>query len=271
MSNILEFKIGETVTNAEIVARFKCGNMGGMRRSKSTNSLVIISDHTKGLYDDKWLGNILHYTGMGKIGDQDLFFMQNKTLAESEINGITVHLFEVLEATKYMYLGVVSLVDKPYKAEQKGNDGNIRKVWIFPLKLKNDIQAITDTEINDFIKEKEKIAEKLSFLELQKLAKQNESEKVSRRIVSSNLYIRDPFVAEFAKRRANGKCQLCDEVAPFTKYDGVPYLESHHIDWVSAGGSDTIENTVALCPNCHRKMHILNLPSDIEKLKTLTK
>ena len=40
--------------------------MGGMRRSKTTGTLVIISDHTKGLYDDKWYGHELHCIGMGK-------------------------------------------------------------------------------------------------------------------------------------------------------------------------------------------------------------
>ncbi|WP_296863638.1 HNH endonuclease [Thermosyntropha sp.] len=29
-----------------------------------------------------------------------------------------------------------------------------------------------------------------------------------------------------------------------------------HIEWLSRGGTDTIDNTVALCPNCHRKMHV---------------
>ena len=75
----------------EIISEFKCGNMGGMRRSKATNSLEIISDHTKGLYEDKWFGDILHYTGMGKKGDQDLYFRQNKTLAQSDTNGVEVH------------------------------------------------------------------------------------------------------------------------------------------------------------------------------------
>lgn len=31
--------------NADIVDTFKCGNMGGMRRSKTTNTLVIVSDY----------------------------------------------------------------------------------------------------------------------------------------------------------------------------------------------------------------------------------
>ncbi|WP_422111685.1 hypothetical protein [Gardnerella sp. DNF00571G] len=47
------FKVGTIVTNDQITKVFKVGNMGGMRRSNTTGTLVIISDHTKGLYDDK--------------------------------------------------------------------------------------------------------------------------------------------------------------------------------------------------------------------------
>ncbi len=61
-------KIGQILKNADIVEKFKCSNMGGMRRSKATNTLVIVSDYTKGLYHDKWIGGVLHYTGMGKQG-----------------------------------------------------------------------------------------------------------------------------------------------------------------------------------------------------------
>ena len=38
------FAVGSTVTHPEICAAFQCGNMGGMRRSKRTNTLIIISD-----------------------------------------------------------------------------------------------------------------------------------------------------------------------------------------------------------------------------------
>jgi 5-methylcytosine-specific restriction enzyme A len=44
------------------------------------------------------------------------------------------------------------------------------------------------------------------------------------------------------------------------------YLECHHIVWLAEGGEDTIANTVALCPNCHRKMHVLNRKVDKEQL-----
>jgi len=75
-------------------------------------------------------------------------------------------------------------------------------------------------------------------------------------IVNSAHYIRDPYVAEYVKREANGICQDCKKPAPFiNKKTGEPYLEIHHLVPLSQGGSDTIDNVIALCPNCHRKRH----------------
>lgn len=65
-------KIGQILKNADVVDTFKCGNMGGMRRSRTTNTLVIVSDYTKGIYHDKWIGGVLYYTGMGKNGTRIL-------------------------------------------------------------------------------------------------------------------------------------------------------------------------------------------------------
>lgn len=126
--------IGQTLKNADIVDIFKCGNMGGMRRSKTTNTLVIVSDYTKGIYNDKWIAGVLHYTGMGKSGDQDLHWAQNKTLANCGHNGVDVHLFEVIDAGEYIYCGRIELVGNPYMEIQPGEDGNNRNVWMFPIR-----------------------------------------------------------------------------------------------------------------------------------------
>ena len=83
--NISDLSIGNVYTNNEIMDAFGCAFMGGMRRSKKTNTLVLVFDHTKSLYDDCWDGNVLHYTGMGKTGDQVLKGNQNKSL-QKEIN-----------------------------------------------------------------------------------------------------------------------------------------------------------------------------------------
>lgn len=81
-------------------------------------------------------------------------------------------------------------------------------------------------------------------------------------------YVRNPHVVAYVKKRANGKCELCRKKAPFEDSDGKPYLECHHITWLAQGGIDTRTNAVALCPNCHRKMHICALNKDIETLKS---
>lgn len=127
-------KIGQVLKNADIVDTFKCGNMGGMRRSKATNTLVIVSDYTKGIYHDKWIGGVLHYTGMGKSGNQDIHWAQNATLAECGFNGVDVHLFEVIDEGEYIYCGRIELVDKPYTETQSGEDGVPRNVWMFPIR-----------------------------------------------------------------------------------------------------------------------------------------
>ncbi|SEA88827.1 HNH endonuclease [Pseudobutyrivibrio sp. ACV-2] len=77
---------------------------------------------------------------------------------------------------------------------------------------------------------------------------------------------RNIYIAEYAKRKANGICLLCNKPAPFKGKDGTPYLESHHILWLSKGGEDAIDNVVALCPNCHKKMHIINDAAEVEFL-----
>jgi hypothetical protein len=77
---------GQVLLNADLKAVFQCGQSGGMRRSLATNTLMLVSDSTKGLYIDEWRDGVLHYCGMGQIGDQALDFAQNKTLAESGSN-----------------------------------------------------------------------------------------------------------------------------------------------------------------------------------------
>lgn len=69
-------------------------------------------------------------------------------------------------------------------------------------------------------------------------------------------YQRNPKVAAFALKKAKGDCGDCSKVAPFkSNRTGLPYLEVHHIVMLKDGGSDTIDNVIALCPNCHRKRH----------------
>lgn len=66
---------------------------------------------------------------------------------------------------------------------------------------------------------------------------------------------RDPRVSAFVLAAAGGRCEACNAPAPFERADGIPFLEVHHLKHLADGGSDTVENAVAVCPNCHRRLH----------------
>lgn len=123
-----------------------------------------------------------------------------------------------------------------------------------------------EVAVQQWVEENDRRAAALPMDTLKKRAEQAPSEPRKVEIVST-LYIRSSEVSNYAKQRAKGICDLCGEGAPFMKPTGEPFLESHHVEWISAGGSDSIDNVVALCPNCHRKMHFLNNLEDRQKLK----
>lgn len=90
--------------------------------------------------------------------------------------------------------------------------------------------------------------------------------------VSTTSYVRDPLVKAWVLENAKGICEGCDEPAPFVTEWGEPFLEEHHVNPLAEGGSDTITNAVALCPNCHRRCHVAQDRKDFsEKLYSKVK
>lgn len=72
---------------------------------------------------------------------------------------------------------------------------------------------------------------------------------------TATVYIRDPQIVAAVLKRAKGKCERCHKKTFKRKKDGTPYLEVHHKKMLKDGGADAMENAIALCPNCHRKIH----------------
>ncbi len=70
------------------------------------------------------------------------------------------------------------------------------------------------------------------------------------------VFARNPDLVAETLYRAAGICQQCKRNAPFKRAkDGTPYLEVHHKVSLADGGEDSLENAIALCPNCHREAH----------------
>ncbi|WP_081891471.1 HNH endonuclease [Verrucomicrobium sp. BvORR106] len=93
----------------------------------------------------------------------------------------------------------------------------------------------------------------LKIIELPPPLGQLQPSRIEREVVQ---FSRDPWVHAYVLRRSAGHCERCGAPAPFLTPEGSPYLEVHHIVTLAEGGQDTINNTVALCPNCHRECHL---------------
>lgn len=70
------------------------------------------------------------------------------------------------------------------------------------------------------------------------------------------VYERNADVVAEVLLRAHGNCERCKSKAPFLrKTDDTPYLEVHHVIPLAENGEDSVDNAIALCPNCHRYSH----------------
>ncbi len=71
---------------------------------------------------------------------------------------------------------------------------------------------------------------------------------------------RNQNLVEKLQRIYSGRCQIC-QWNPINDYD-TELCHGHHIQWLSRGGTDEIQNMVLLCPNHHVAVHRLDAPLD---------
>jgi 5-methylcytosine-specific restriction endonuclease McrA len=155
---------------------------------------------------------------------------------------------------------------------------NVLKVFdSFVSVIKNDyevlitpIEVYNETELQTIFSKAEKENEDLTLKEIAEKIREKKGTRAKRIQVTSYGYYRDPDVSSYAKKRANSICECCNTEAPFTKDDGTPFLETHHLIPLSEGGKDSIDNVCAVCPNCHRRLHF-GLDKDTLTMKMIKK
>jgi len=226
-------------------------------------------------------------------GDKVLFYCEGEIKYTAEIefkfrNGLLANRFwkKDVDGTRWEYMFTLINLQKSNISLKELNsnilkktDGKVREnlnsAWYgyttieeWQVKPKLIEKLSIKTPIESFRKEEErnlKISKKKSFNKLKKDAKKAKGKPSIKETVGIS-YSRNQDVVRYVKDLANGVCDLCNEEAPFTTKNG-PFLECHHIKQLSDKGDDTVKNAVALCPNCHRKMHYASSPKLISKLK----
>jgi len=149
---INEFKEGIVYTRQDLISAFKGAFQGGINICKRTNTIVIISKHTRNrIYDDKLFdGDMMFYTGEGQIGDQRMW-KGNKAILEAKSLSRDIHLFVVFDPTKYTYFGKVDLVQEPFFKSEKDVNGDIRKVIKFPMMRRSSTRKLTSFELKNLV------------------------------------------------------------------------------------------------------------------------
>lgn len=125
--------------------------------------------------------------------------------------------------------------------------------WVSGLKPAKNVGSNTAAIIERLISEAE--GQVISYESKKILPKPGGIKEPEKTYSNVTNYARDPKVKAWVLKEARGRCECCSTDAPFTTAEGEPFLEVHHLRLLADGGSDTVSNAVALCPNCHREMH----------------
>lgn len=254
---LMDLRIGESYHRRDKLAVHGGNWQSGIISSKDSPYVFIITgDRGEDFgYIDEFLDDgTFRYSGQGAEGDMDWRFV-NRAIRDHRGLDKEVHVFEKTDES-YMvrYRG-----EYEYESHDciplRDKNGNFRDAILFKLipvggrtvHVKGDLKTKPVEEL---------------YADARLAAPRSTSDNQSGSGGSTGSpgstgtqYNRSEVVKEFARRSAKGVCQGCGEAAPFESKDGRPFLEVHHLKLLGDEGVDHPDNVIALCPNCHRRVH----------------
>lgn len=195
------------------------------------------------------------YTGEGQEGDMRMN-RGNRAIREHEANNKELHLFESVGQGEVRYVGQATYLSHHWE-ERPDVNGNMRDAIVFELAVETEAVDQETSEASEPSTEYDanRNLRNRTLEELRDLALDQPRPSASEEERRENVYLRSKAVKEYVLQRADGLCEGCGEEAPFITNKGRPYLEAHHIRRLSDGGPDHPRWVIALCPNCHRRVH----------------
>lgn len=254
-SRIDDFVIGEeySVFDILILARSYDTRSGGMFVLEAAGkpvAVVIKATLSNGQYANVWVKKhtLLKYylkSIKGKFGEH---FKPNKAIIENE--GIPVVTFvRESKAEPFIFRGI-------FQYQQIVHDEDNNKAFILSKSTQDQLNLISTSQSVAADLEKS-VADALSSSQAQRLARLAHAPKKPTVIkVVTKAFARNADVIAEVLIRAGGACEACGKPAPFLRRsDNTPYLEVHHRVPLANDGDDSVDNALALCPNCHREFH----------------
>ncbi len=210
-----------------------------------------------------------------KRGAAVLFQCEGRIIATAILNGSE----RFKKPTKDGYEGCLNFDKKSIKIFDPIDAAAMRKIWPTFKQFSQVRQKLRPTGYPEFERQLrgvrspktplsvQEVERYHAELELQVARARRDPQARRKRLASASkkpqsvtalttVFDRNPDVIAEVIERAAGVCEKCGEPAPFLRRkDGSPYLEVHHKVTLANGGEDSVENAIAICPNCHRKLH----------------
>lgn len=192
------------------------------------------------------------YTGEGQIGDMQ-FVRGNLAIRSHQAAGKALHLFKYVQRSHVQYVGQAYYIDHHTRIAPD-RDGTPRTAIIFEMSVETPERGAPDpfpTQGGD----RSHPFRNVSMDELRSAAYSASMKNLLPSQRKANVYHRSEAIKEYVLRRARGVCEGCGAPAPFTTPHGAPYLEPHHIRRRADNGPDHPQWVIAVCPNCHARVH----------------
>lgn len=201
-------------------------------------------------YIDGWTADgTFSYSGQGQSGNME-FLRGNAAVRDHAANGKDLYLFENVGQGMVKYLGQMVYAGYQLVSNQPDRDGNPRDVIQFHLLELSALQDMNSERLVGHTIQEPRARYSDSDLFDASGDRETASDLARQRAIARAEATRGAVL-----QRANGYCEGCGIIAPFQTADGTPYLEPHRVRRKTDGGADDPRWVIALCPNCHRRVH----------------
>lgn len=265
VGEIPTFLVGQKYRRSEdVTGKYGGSGQSGIAPSSLSKAVFLFtgdSGEQYGYADRFDESNCFLYTGEGQIGDMTMT-RGNLAITRHAHDGRALHVFEITGKGKpCIYRGEFAYSSHFIKRgpDKNGDDRNVIIFRLFPVSstLLTELGEEAAVENGTAAIDSPASATDLRTLRTAAIeACQSQQAIADPKEAIRITYQRSVKVKRYVLERAQGKCELCAEPAPFNrKSDGTPYLEPHHINRLSDGGLDHPLYVGAICPTCHRRIH----------------
>ena len=252
---MIPFVVGHLYRRRDIHAQYKGQHQGGISTPAQFPIIFLFSGEQGGQYgyhDGDQSDGTYWYTGHGQVGDMR-FVGGNLAIRDHAKNGKELHLFEYVGRKFVQYRGKAQCIGFHHELGVDRNK-NPRQTIVFELVVDPEPVGVAEI-LPETITPKFPQLRKASLEQLRHDAYDTsylDRPPAERKVMA---YYRSEVVKAYVLRRAAGVCEGCLQDAPFTSVRGNPYLEPHHLRRRADGGPDHPAAVIALCPNCHARVH----------------